>query len=181
MSTSRLTRLTGARWLRIGILVIVVAAAAAVWLTRSRERPVLAIAHMSFNEIESQLYAELKAIHVGEEVCSIEETSTHDASGYSGKLASEHENGLPSQRVIELYEQVQHSFDQVDDYHLRGASAVFIAYAEDRNEDSLVTMSNGKQVHGNVVVLHALSGGTKGEDRWEIVHSAGYWMCDPLE
>ena len=55
MSTSRFNRLTGARWLRIGILVIVVAAATAVWLTRSAERPALAIANMSLNEIDTQL------------------------------------------------------------------------------------------------------------------------------
>ncbi len=180
MSTSRLNRLTGARWLRIGILVIVVAAATAVWLTRSGERPVLAIAHMSLNEIESQLYAELKAIH-GREVCGIEETSTPDASGYSSNLVSEHENGLPSQRVIEWLEESEHSFDQVDDYQLSGSSVVFLAYAEDRNEDSLVTLVNGDQVHANVVVVHALSGGNRGEDRWEIVHGASYWICDPLE
>ncbi len=181
MSTSRLTRLTGARWLRIGILVIVVAAAAAVWVTRSGERPALAIAHMSFNEIESQLEAELKEIHGGEEVCSTQGTSTPDASGYSSNLASEHEDGLPSQRLIELFEESEHSFDQVDDYHLGGSSAVLIAYAEDRNEESLVTLSNGHSVHAYVVVVHALSGGTRGEDRWEIVHSAAYWMCDPLD
>ena len=180
MSTSRLTRLTGARWLRIGILVIVVAAAAAVWLTRTGERPALAIASMSLNEIETQLFAELKAIH-GREVCGEAETSTHDASGYSSKLVSEHENGLPSQRVIELFEEVEHSFDQVDDYHLGGASAVFVAYAEDRNEDSLVTLVGGNRVHASVSVMHALSGGARGEDRWEIVHGAGYWICDPLE
>ncbi len=180
MSTSTLTRLAGTRWLRMGILVIVVAAAAAVWLTRSGERPALAIANMSLNEIETQLYAELKAIH-GREVCGEMETSTHDASGYSGKLASEHENGLPSQRLIERFEEVEHSFDQVDDYHLVGASAVFISYAEDRNEDSLVTLIGGNRVHASVSVMHALSGGASGEDRWEFVHRSWYWICDPLE
>ncbi len=181
MSSSTLSQLAGSKWLRIGILVIVVAAAAAVWLTRSGERPALAIAHMSFNEIETQLYAELLAIHGGEEVCSISETSTPDASGYSSKLAAEHENGLPSQRLLERFEELEHSFDQVDDYHLGGSSAVFIAYAEDRNEDSLITLSKGETVYANVVVMHALSGGTRGEDRWEVVHGAVYWICDPLE
>ena len=181
MSTSRLNRLTGARWLRIGILVIVVAAAAAVWLSRSGDRPALAVSHMSLSEIESQLYAELMAIHGGEEVCSTQGTSTPDASGYSSKLASEHENGLPSQRALELFEEVEHSFDQVDDYHLGGSSAVFIAYAEDRNEDSLVTLVGGNRVHASVSVMHALSGGTRGEDRWEFTHRASYWSCEPLE
>ncbi len=180
MSTSRLNRLTGARWLRIGILVIVVAAAAAVWLTRSGERPALAIANMSLNEIDTQLYAELKAIH-GREVRGEIETSTHDESGYSSKLVSEHENGLPSQRALELFEEVEHSFDQVDDYHLGGSSVVFIAYAEDRNEDSLVTLVGGNRVHASVSVMHALSGGTRGEDRWEFTHRALYWICEPLE
>ena len=135
---------------------------------------------MSLSEIESRLSAELKAIH-GQEVCGEIETSTPDASGYSGKLVSEHENGLPSQRVIELFEESEHSFDQIDDYHLGGSSAVFVAYTEDRDEDSLVTLVSGDQVHANVVVVHALSGGTRGDDRWEIVHGASYWICDPLE
>ena len=135
---------------------------------------------MSLSEIESRLYAELKAIH-GQEACGEIETSTPKASGYSSKLVSEHENGLPSQRVIELFEEVQHSFDPVDDYQLSGSSVVFLAYTEDRDEDSLVTLVSGDQVHANVVVVHALSGGTRGEYRWEIVHGASYWICDPLE
>ncbi len=180
MSTSTLSQLAGSKWFRIGILVIVVAAAAAVWLTRAGERPALAIANMSLNEIDTQSYAELKAIH-GREVCGEIETSTSDASGHSSKLVSEHENGLPSQRALELFEEVEHSFDQVDDYQFGGSSVVFIAYAEDRNEDSLVTLVGGNRVHASVSVMHALSGGNRGEDRWEFVHRASYWICDPLE
>ena len=122
----------------------------------------------------------MKAI-LGQEACGEIETSTPKASGYSSNLVSEHENGLPSQRVIELFEEVQHSFDPVDDYHLGGSSAVFIAYAEDRDEDSLVTLVGGNRVHASVFVMHALSGGNRGEDRWEFVHRASYWICDPLE
>ena len=161
MLAPTLSRLAGSNWLRIGILLIVVAAAAAVWLTRAGERPALAIANMSLNEIDTQLSAELMAIH-GREVCGEIETSTPDASGHSSKLVSEHENGLPSQRLIERFEEVEHSFDQVDDYHLGGSSVVFIAYAEDRNEDSLVTLVGGNRVHASVSVMHALSGGNRG-------------------
>ncbi|MYB51252.1 MAG: hypothetical protein F4X77_03475 [Acidobacteriia bacterium] len=178
MSTHVLTRLTGASWLRVGILVIIVAAAAMVWLTRSSERPVLAISHMSLNEIDSRLYAELKAIHGGE-VCGEMETSTPDASGYSARLAAEHEGGLPSQRVIDLLEAEEHSFDQVDDYHIAGSRIAFVAYAETKERDSLVTLASGRQVHGSVSVMHALSGGERGEDRWEFVHRSSYWICEP--
>ncbi len=122
----------------------------------------------------------MKAI-LGQEACGEIETSTPKASGYSSNLVSEHENGLPSQRVIELFEVVQHSFDLVDDYQLSGSSVVFLAYTEDRDDDSLVTLVDGDRVHANLVVMHALSGGTRGEDRWEIVHGASYWICDPLE
>lgn len=177
MSTHTLSRLTGARWLRLGILVIIVAAAAGVWLTRTSERPALAISHLSLSEIDSQLYAELKAIH-GAEVCGEMETSTPDASGYSARLAAEHEGGLPSQRVIDLFEAEEHSFDQVDDYHIAGARIAFVAYAESKDLDSLVTLVSGRQVHASVSVMQALSGGERGEDRWEFVHRSSYWICE---
>ena len=180
MSTNTLTRLTGARWLRVGILVIIVVAAATVWLTRSNERPVLAISHMSLDEIDSRLYAELTAIHGGE-VCGEMENSTPDASGYSARLAAEHEGGLPSLRVIDRLEAEVHTFDQVDDYHITGARVAFVAYAESKDLDSLVTLASGRQVHASVSVMHALSGGERGEDRWEFVHRSSYWICEPQE
>ena len=180
MSTHTLTRLTGATWLRVGILVIVVVAAATVWLTRSSERPALAILHMSLDEIDSRLDAELRAIHGGE-VCGEMETSTPDAGGYSARLAAEHEGGLPSQRVIDLLEAEVHTFEQVDDYHITGARIAFVAYAESKDRDSLVTLASGRQVHASVSVMQALSGGERGADRWEFVHRSSYWICEPLD
>ena len=177
MTTSRLTRLTGARWLRIGILVLVVAATAAAWLTRSGDRPALAIAHLSIDQIELQLYEELKAIHGGE-ICSVSEESMHEADGYSAELVAEHENGVPSERAIARFEESEHSFDQVDDVHIAGSSVTFVSYAEDR--DSVVVLNGGVEAHGNVAVMRALSGGAAG-DRWEFSYRAGYTRCDPLE
>lgn len=180
MSTDTRTRLTGATCLGVGILVVVAVAAAAVWLTGTSERPALAISHLSLGEIESRLYAELKAIHGGE-VCGEMETSTPDASGYSARLAAEHEGGLPSQRAIDSFEAEEHSFDQVDDYHIAGARVAFVAYAETKERDSLVTLASGRQVHATVSVMQALSGGERGEDRWEFVHRSSYWTCEPQD
>jgi len=178
VSTNTLTLLTGATWLRVGLLVIIVVAAATVWLTRSSERPALAISHMSLDEIDSRLYAELKAIHGGE-VCGEMETSTPDASGYSARLAAEHEGELPSQRAIDRLEAEEHGFDQVDDYHISGSRVTFVADAETKDRDSLVELASGRQVHASVSVMHALSGGEREEDRWEFVHRSSYWICEP--
>lgn len=180
MTGERLIQMVKTNWSRIGILLIIAGAAIVVWATRAEERPALAIAHLAFAEIESQLYAELKAIHGGE-FCGEMENSTPDASGYSSKLAREHSDGAPSQRAIDLFEEWVHSFDQVDDVHIAGASVTFVSYAEDRDQESLITLSSGRQVHGNIAVMHALSGGAAGRDRWAFVHRASLWSCDPLE
>lgn len=169
------SRLTRNRLFQAIILVVIVMAALAVWLTRAGDRPALAIAHLPIAQIEIQLNNELVAIH-GEDVCRNSESSALDASGYSFELASEHENGVPSERAIAHLEEHSHAFEEVDDIHIQGASVTFVAYSE--REGDTVTSVRGIPLLGSVGVMLALSGGEAGEPRWEFVERIAYYRCE---
>ena len=138
----------------------------------------LAIAHLPIEQIEIQLNDELVAIH-GEDVCRASANPALDASGYSFELASEHENGVPSDKVIRHLEEHSHAFEEVDDYHILGPSVTFVAYTARKGE---MFLSVGAQrTLGSVETLVALTGGEAGEPRWDFAKRIGYYKCEWLD
>ncbi len=176
MQIPALNPIWNSTWLRVAVLCIVAAAALAVWLTRPSDRPVLAVAHLSYVEMEQLVYAELVAIH-GENICSVSGTSTPDAEQHSKSLAAQQDDHYPPDEAIAVLEEEFHSFDQVDDYHVAGPRVAFVAYANTKNER--VLYNSGHEVLASLKVLHALSGGSAGVDRWEVVEATGYEFCEP--
>ena len=86
---------------------------------------------------------------------------------------------MPSDKAIRHLEEHSHAFEEVDDYHILGASVTFVAYAERKGE--MFLSARGHPKLGSVDTIVALSGGEAGESRWDFAKRIGYYKCEWLD
>jgi len=159
------------RWIQVGALAVLIAAAAAVWAVRSTE-PSAALEGEPFHEVVDSFANDLAARHDLEELCAAESSAAIDGEHKAHGLRSAAH--LPDDAIAQTA-RFETPIERYDMRKLTDTSVILATRNPVRQtpEEGVADVD----ILGRVIELSLLTGGEAGGDRWYATETAALYAC----